>query len=84
MGILISANITLLVTVYRSDWFTLTSNCLFAIQSVLSIIPKSPVKKLLVSIDQPNSGNLIHFYYKLFGRAKEVKIYSIRSRRPHL
>ena len=36
----------------------LTSNCLFAIQSVFSISMKSQIKKLLVSINQSSSGYL--------------------------
>ena len=55
LGILISFNISLLATIYRNDWYTLTSNCLFAIQSVLSISMKSRIKKLLISIKQSNS-----------------------------
>ena len=57
---------------------TLTFNCLFAIQSVLSI--NSPIKKLLVSINQWNSGNLIYFYYKFFDRVKEANIYATKLR----
>ena len=43
---------------------------------------KSPIKKLLVYFNQSNSCNLIYFYYKFFGRAKEENIYAIKSRRP--
>ena len=42
---------------------------------------KSPVKKLLISINQSNSGNLTYFYYKLFDKAKEANIYAIKSKR---
>ena len=63
VGILISFNTTLSTTVYRNDWLTLKSNCLFAIQSELSIGIKSPMKKLLVSIKQSNSGNFIYFWF---------------------
>ena len=62
-GILISFNITLSTTVYRNNWLTLKSNCLFAIQSELSIGMKSPMKKLLVSIKQSNSGNFVYFWF---------------------
>ena len=33
---------------------------------------KSPIKKLLVSINQSNSGYLIYFYFKIFDRTKEA------------
>ena len=42
----------------------LTSNCFFAIQSVLSINMKSPIRKLLVLTNQSSSGSLIYFAYK--------------------
>ena len=60
-------------TVYRHYF-------LRAIQSVLSISMKSPIKKLLVSINQSSSGNMIYFYQKFFDRAKEANIYAIKSR----
>ena len=69
---------------YRNDWLTLTFNCLFAIQSAVSISIKSPIKKLLVSINQSDSGNLIYFYYKFFDRAQETNTYAIKSKRPCL
>ena len=51
-----------------------------AIQSVLSISMKSPIKKLLVSINQLSSSNMIYFYQKFFDRDKEANIYAIKSR----
>ena len=55
---LIHFNITLLATVYRNEWLKLTYSIVysFTIHSVLSINKKSPIKKLLVSINQSNSG----------------------------
>ena len=40
---------------------------------------KSPIKKLLLSVIQSKSGNLIYFYYKFFDRANVAKIYAIKS-----
>ena len=45
---------------------------------------KSPIKKLLVSINQSNLGNLICFYYRIFDRAKEVNSFATKSRRLRL
>ena len=45
---------------------------------------KSPIEKLLVSINQSNSGYMIYFFYKLFKRNKEANIYEIKSRRQRL
>ena len=42
---------------------------------------KSPIKNLLVSINQLNCGNLINFYYQFFDRAKEANTYALKSRR---
>ena len=42
---------------------------------------KSIIKKLLVSINQVNSDNLIYSYYKFFDRARETNIYATKSRR---
>ena len=41
----------------------------------------SPIKKLLVSINQSNSDDLIHFYYKFFDIVTETNTYPIKSRR---
>ena len=64
VGLLISFKITLLATAYRNDCLTVTFSCLFVIQSILSISMNSPIKKLIVLIDQSNSGYLILAYYK--------------------
>ena len=79
VGILIVFNITL-ATIYRNAWLTLTSNCLFVMQLVLHI-RMSPIKELLVSVNQSNSDNFIYFYYTFFDRAWEANIYAIKSRR---
>ena len=42
---------------------------------------KSTIKKLLVSISQLNSDNLIYSYYKSFDRARETNICATKSRR---
>ena len=39
---------------------------------------KSPLKKLLVSINQSNSGNFIDFYHKFYGTPKEGNIHAIK------
>ena len=41
----------------------------------------SPIKELLVSVNQSNSDNFIYFYYTFFDRAWEANIYAIKSRR---
>ena len=79
VGILISFKITLLATVYRNNWSASIFNCFFAIQSVLCVGMKSPIMKLLASINQSNSANLVYMYYKFFNRAKEENIYAITS-----
>ena len=47
----------------------------------LHISMKLPIKRLLVSINQSNSGCLKYLWYKLFNRAKEANIYAIKSMR---
>ena len=54
--ILISLNF-LFSSAYKNDWSRF--NCFFAIQSVLSMNINSPVRKLLVSINQSFSGYLM-------------------------
>ena len=39
----------------------------------------SPIRNLLVSMNQSSSGCLICFYYKFFDRAKEANMYEIKS-----
>ena len=50
-------------------------------QSVLHIRMKSPIKELLVSVNQSDSHNFIYFYYTFFDSAREANIYAIKSRR---
>ena len=54
------------------------------IQSVLSININSPIKKVLVSINQSSFDYLIYFYYKFFDRAKTASIYELKSWRLRL
>ena len=54
------------------------------IQSVLSININSPIKKVLVSINQSSFDYLIYFYYKFFDRAKTANIYELKSWRLRL
>ena len=48
------------------------------IQSILS----TPIKELLVWINQSNSGNLTYFYYKLIDRDNETITYTAKLGRP--
>lgn len=80
VGLLISFKINLLATAYRNDCLTLTFNCLFLIQSILSISMNSPIKKLLVLIKQSNSGYLI----LVITNFKRAKINAIKLRRVSL
>ena len=50
MELLISFNITLLATVYRNDWLTLTTNCLFAMQPLSAISMKPPIRFWLFNL----------------------------------
>ena len=43
-------NITLLATVYRNDWLTLTTNCLFAMQPLSAISMKPPIRFWLFNL----------------------------------
>ena len=77
---LIHFNLTLLATAYRNDWYTLTSNCLFSVQSISTISIKSPIKKLLVSINQSNSGNWFPFVTNfLREREKQTQMLQIKD-----
>ena len=60
--ILISLNRTLLSAVYRNDWLTFTSDYFCAIQSMLRMNMKSPIRKVLVLINQLFSG---YFWFTL-------------------
>ena len=63
-GILVSFKMFFPVFIEMID--SLTSNCFFAIQSVVSINIKSPINKLLVLIAQTSSDSLIYFGYRCF------------------
>ena len=44
---------------------------------------KSPISKLLFSINNSFSGYLIYFYYKFFDRAREANVHEIKPQRLH-
>ena len=73
-GILISFNF-LLLHFYRNDWFA--SNCFFTIQLVLSINVNSPIRKLLVLIEQ---SFFVYLVGNFFDRAVKASRYVIRNK----
>lgn len=49
------------------------------IQSVIIIHIRPPIRKVLVSINQSSSDNLIYFSFKFFNRPKEESMYKRKS-----
>ena len=77
-GILISFK--LFIYCLKRWLIKLTSNCAFAIESILSINVKSPIRKLLVLTNKSSSGNLIYFDCKCLELKKQVNTKYTRNK----